>query len=175
MINQDKQHEPALATDHTSIERWTSSAYRIRFGQIAFVYPEPDQEAAFRVSAWGISENLRYLLADYSDEHIRQTAEWLTIQQNTLVADVLDQVQNDPYLVEDGIPPLEHIFISFNSEMYLKGGLRLSVICVTNIVPYGQPTAGLDKFVALLDPGEAKTYIRERRGSAGIQDGERLH
>jgi hypothetical protein len=151
--------------------RWTSPIYNVQFGQVAVVEPEPEQEAAFAVSAWGLSKNLSSLLKDYSDTHVREATEWLTIQQNALVADVLDQMQYS----RQGIPPLEHLFIAIDGELFLPNGLRMLVTCVTNIVPHGTPADGLDKFVAILDPGESDTYVGERKGVGLPTLGERIH
>jgi hypothetical protein len=151
--------------------RWTSPVYNVQFGQVSIVAPEAEQEAAFKVSAWGLSKNLRSLLKDYSDAHVREATEWLTLQQNALVADVLEQMQYSG----QAIPPLEHLFIAIDGELFLPNGLRMLVTCVTNIVPHGTPSDGLDKFVAILDPGESDKYVIERKGVGLPTFGERIH
>lgn len=151
--------------------RWTASIYSVQFEKVSVVQPEPDEEAAFAVSAWGLSKNLSSLLTDYTDAHVREATEWLTIQQNALVADVLEQMQYSGH----AIPPLEHLFIAIDGELFLPNGLRMLVTCVTNIVPHGNPSDGLDKFVAILDPGETDTYVIERKGVNLPTFGERIH
>jgi len=132
--------------------RWTSPVYNVQFGQVSIVAPEAEQEAAFKVSAWGLSKNLRSLLKDYSDAHVREATEWLTLQQNAMVADVLEQMQYSG----QAIPPLEHLFIAIDGELFL-------------------PNDGLDKFVAILDPGESDKYVIERKGVGLPTFGERIH
>ena len=151
--------------------RWTSPVYKIRFGHVSIVENEPEQEAAFTVSAWGLSNNLSLLLRDYSAAHIREATEWLTIQQNAMVADVLERMQYSGRVV----PPLEQLFIAIDGELFLPNGLKMHVTCVTNIVPHGNTADGLDKFVAILDPGETDTYIIERKGVGLPTFGERVH
>lgn len=150
------------------VERWTSNAYRVQFGQIEFVQTPPDQEGAFHMSAWGVSSSIRDLLSDYSNQQVCDATAHLTLQQNAIVADILEQMSYSSRLGSNMIPPLEDLFITINAEIFLPRGLKMLVTCVTNIVTYGEEV-GLDKFVAILDPGEAQMYIRERKGSS---DGE---
>lgn len=171
MFNTNKFEQSPTHPTHFDTTRWTSKIYNIQFGQVAVVQRQPEQEAAFALSAWGLSQRLRALLADFDDTQIRDSAEWLTLQQNALVADVLEQMQ---YSLQ-AAPPLEHLFISIDAELFLPRGLKMIVTCVTNIVPNGSPSDGLDKFVALLDPGEVQSYIVERKGTSVPMWGERIH
>jgi hypothetical protein len=155
--------------------RWTSPAYQIQFGQIAYVVPQAQQETAFALSAWGISQGLKALLEGYSETDIRASAEWLTMQQNSLVAHMLEQMSYELQLDGAVLPPLENLFITIDSEMFLPHGLRLDVTCVTNIVPQRDEDESLQKFVAVLDPSEARAYILERRGTNSAGQHERLH
>jgi hypothetical protein len=155
--------------------RWTSPAYQIQFGQVAYVVPQGQQETAFALSAWGISRGLKALLETYSDSDTRDAAEWLTMQQNSLVAQMLEQMSYELRLDGGSLPPLENLFITIDSEMFLPHGLRLDVTCVTNIVPQGEKNEGLQKFVAVLDPSEARAYILERRGTNSAGHREKLH
>jgi len=143
--------------------RWTSPAYDVQFGQIDIVTPNDMTEQTFRLSAWGLSLGLRLLLTEYSDQEIRQAISWLTIQQNAYVAMMLEQVMMSAEWTV-GVPPLDHLFLSIDAELYLPRGLRMVVTCVTNIVTLSVDDAALDKFVAVLDPGEAHLYVQERRG-----------
>ncbi|MDQ7024630.1 MAG: hypothetical protein Q9P01_07305 [Anaerolineae bacterium] len=151
--------------------RWTAHIYTVQFEQVSIMQPEPDEEATFAVSAWGLSKNLSSLLTDYSDKHVREATEWLTLQQNALVADVLEQMQYSG----QAIPPLEHLFIAIDGELFLPYGLRMLVTCITNIVPRGNPSDGLDKFVAILDPSETDSYVSERKDVSLPMFGERIH
>lgn len=155
--------------------RWTSPAYQIQFGQVAYVVPQAHQETAFALSAWGISQGLKALLVGYSDSDVRNSAEWLTMQQNTLVAQMLEQMAYELRLDGAALPPLENLFITIDAEMFLPRGLRMDVTCVTNIVPQGDEQEGLQKFVAVLDPSEARAYILERRGTNSAGNHEKLH
>jgi hypothetical protein len=103
------------------------------------------------------------LLRDYSDGQVEDAARWVTMQQNGLVADILEQMSFDTRLGAAPLPPLEQLFITVDAELYLPRGLRLPVTCVTNIVPHERDDDGLEKFVAVLDPGEVQPYIQERR------------
>jgi hypothetical protein len=157
--------------------RWTSSAYQIQFGQISYVVPHAQQETAFALSAWGISQGLKALLETYSDSDIKAAAEWLTMQQNTLVAQMLEQMSYELRLEGAALPPLENLFITIEAEMFLPKGLRMDVTCVTNIVPvtHDEEDDSLQKFVAVLDPSEARAYILERRGTNSVGHHEKLH
>ncbi len=149
--------------DHPQTSRWTSRAYGVQFGQIETLKTGEEELSAFTLSAWGVSRDLRALLGDYSDGQIEDAARWLTMQQNNLVADILEQMSLDTRLGTATLPPLEHLFITVDAELYLPRGLRLPVTCVTNIVPHDDDDDGLEKFVAVLDPGEVQPYIEERR------------
>lgn len=143
--------------------RWTSPIYAVKFGQVEHIPYYPDEQDAFQMSAWGVSAVLRELLADYSDTQIRSSAEWLTLQQNQVVGEMLVMSQMEQQILNDKMAPLETMFFVVDSELYLPRGLRMQVACITNIVPLGEPDYGLDKFVAIVDPGEVSTYIAERR------------
>jgi len=145
-------------------ERWTSDAYRVRFAQIESIQPDSeDEEIAFDLSAWGISSGLRHLLVDYSDNELRDSSQWLTAQQNHLVADLLAQLLSESRLISDDVPQIEHLFITVHAELFLSHGLRMHVACVTNIVPREANSNRLEKFVAILDPGEVQAYVSERK------------
>lgn len=165
--------QPAQLTTN-DVERWTSTAYRIRFGQVEFVQTPPDQEGAFHISAWGISKSLRDLLSDYSNQQIHDATAHLTLQQNSIVAEILEQVSFSSRLEGGMIPSLEELFIAIHAEIYLPRGLRMLVTCVTNIVSHGED-AGLDKFVAILDPGEAQMYVQERKGNSTPSSDKMFH
>lgn len=156
-------------------ERWTSEAYQVRFGRIDTVEPADEEPVGFRVSAWGLSKRLHSLLDDYSDRDIHDATEWLTAQQNNIVADILHQMSFNSQHEQASMPSLDQLFITVDAELYLPRGLRMIVSCVTNIVPHGTAHDGLDKFVAILDPTEVETYIFERKGSSTSQPNERLH
>lgn len=141
--------------------RWTSPAYDVNFGQIDAVHTDHLQEQSFRLSAWGLSSGLRSLLEDYSDDDIRKAISWLTIQQNAYVAMLLDQVSIAPEW-DTTTPTLNQLYFAIDAELFLPRGLRMVVTCVTNIV--ASSDGELDKFVAVLDPGEAYLYVQERRG-----------
>lgn len=155
--------------------RWTSPAYQVQFGQIAYVQPQAQQETAFALSAWGVSQGVKTMLAGYSDTEIQQSAEWLTMQQNAMVAQMLEQMSYEMRLDGGTLPPLEDLFITIDAELFLPRGLRMDVTCVTNIVPQGDEHDSLQKFVAVLDPSEARAYIVERRGTNNKGHHERLH
>jgi hypothetical protein len=155
--------------------RWTSSAYQIRFGQIALVQPQAQTETAFALSAWGVSQGVKALLETYSDTEIQQAAEWLTMQQNAMVAQMLEQMSYELRMDGATLPPLEDLFITIDAELFLPRGLRMDVTCVTNIVPQGDENDSLQKFVAVLDPSEARAYILERRGTNNKGRHEKLH
>lgn len=151
--------------------RWTSGAYQVQFGQIGILEFSEEQAAPFQLSAWGLSKDLRELLADYSDADVSKAIEWLMIQQTQLVVQMLEQIS-----IEHGfVPPLEQMFIAVDGELYLARGLKMMVTCITNIVPRGNDDNGLDKFVAVLDSGEAQNYVEERRGLGNVDSGEKLH
>lgn len=155
-------------------ERWTSSAYQITFDQIALIDSQENPDASFRLSAWGISTSLRQLLADYSDQDIRKAVDWLTIQQNAYVALMLeDAMLNVEQRID--LPMLDQIFISIDAELYLPRGLRMIVTCITNIVQVDENNHELDKFVAVVDPGEAHVYAIERRGISMINANTHKH
>jgi hypothetical protein len=151
--------------------RWTSGVYEVQFGQIALIEPIPDQRTAFQMNAWGLSKDLRELLADYSDTQVHRAIEWVLMQQTALIVNMLEHIS-----MEGGfMPPLEHLFISLDTELFLPRGLRMLVTCITNIVPRGDEDDSLDKFVAVLDPSEALTYVEERRGLSNFDSDERIH
>lgn len=146
--------------DHT--QRWTSSAYQINFGLISLVDSKQFQHESFRLSAWGLSTNLNQLLADYSDNEIRESVNWLTLQQNTYVAIMLEDAMLN-LGTELNLMMIDQIFIAVDAELYLPRGLRMIVTCITNIVQIDAEKHELDKFVAVVDPGEAHIYTQERR------------
>lgn len=152
-------------TDSSAIdtERWTSSAYQIKFSQISLVDTQDNPDDSFRMSAWGLSTALRQLLSDYSEQDIQTASDWLIIQQNAYVAMMLEDAMMGFGSPLD-LPMLDQIFISIEAEIFLPKGLRMLVNCITNIVEVDASTHALDKFVAIVDPGEAQHYILERRG-----------
>ena len=151
--------------------RWTSEAYDIQFGQIETIQQKAKGESVYRMSAWGLSRSIRNLLADYSNDAIRQAVEWMAEYQNEAVLDVLEELQYQPAQVL----PIEQLFIAVDTDLFLGKGLRMPVTCVTNIVPYGNIANGLEKFVAVLDPAEVNLYIAERKDTSMVEPGERLH
>lgn len=174
----DRMHHDNLLTHRTTSSdtpldtgRWTSPVYRVQFARIERVQvpawdDDPDYlEPPFHLSAWGISEGLYSLLVDYSARDIYDATSWLTTTQNRLVVNALEQMSQDSTMHAGNMPSLEHLFIAIETELYLPRGLRMPVSCVTNIVPHGNDTDALDKFVAVLDPGETRFYIRERKAS----------
>ena len=178
-MHYDETVQPSSDTQPTKfsvndVERWTSTAYRVRFGQVEFVQTPPDQEGAFHISAWGISQSLCELLGDYSNQQIHDATAHLTLQQNSVVAEILEQVSFSSRLDGGMVPSLEDLFIAIHAEIYLPRGLRMLVTCVTNIVSHGIES-GLDKFVAILDPGEAQMYVQERKGSSTTTGDKMLH
>lgn len=171
-----------LPPDHTAhddptidTERWTSPSYHIQFETIEYVLAEPDDDETFDMSAWGISRGLRALLADYSDWQVAVSTRRITGYQSQVVANVLENMAMDAQSRGESIPPLEHLFIAIDGMLFMPDGLRVDVCCVTNIVPRGEPEDGLDKFVAILDPGEAQFYIDERTGANLPPDNGRVH
>ncbi len=156
-------YQPLRIVDHPQTSRWTSRAYEVQFGQIETLKTGEEEMSAFSLSAWGLSRDLRALLSDYSDVQIHDAAKWVTMQQNNLVADILEQMSYETQLGTANLPPLEQLFITVEAELFLPHGLRLPVTCVTNIVPHDPTEDSLEKFVAVLDPGEVRPYIQERR------------
>lgn len=175
MYNQEMTEETEVLLDQADVQRWTSPAFRVQFGQIAFVEAQAEQEKTFRLSAWGLSESLCNLLSDYSNSQIQEAVGWLTMQQNSLVAEMLEQMSFEARLSGSMIPSLEQLFVAIETELYLPRGLRMPVTCITNIVPHGRPMEALDKFVAVLDMSESQVYIQERRGTGTTPQTERLH
>jgi hypothetical protein len=152
--------------------RWTSQAYQVQFARVEEVpriqpdATDPDyMESPFHMSAWGISKGLYSLLEGYTPREIYDATGWLTTMQNHLVVDALEQMKYDAYYDGQHMPPLEYLFIAIDAELYLPRGLKMHVTCVTNIVPHSDKSDELDKFVAVLDPGEAKSYILERKAN----------
>lgn len=144
------------------VGRWTSPLYAVQFASVETVPDHLDSEYLFDLSAWGISQSLRALLVDYSDEDIRSAVNWLAEQQNYIVTDALSEMvltmrDNGQY-----IPRMQSLFVMNEADLFLPKGLRVPVTCVTNIVPRNQPYEAVDKFVAILDPAEAQHYIEER-------------
>ncbi len=166
---------PAHITDATDTPpdtgRWTSPVYRVQFARVEQVQSVPYDEEQdyleppFHLSAWGISNGLYSLLDDYSDRAIYDATAWLTTTQNRLVVTALEQMSQDTLRHEEPMPSLEYLFIAVEAELYLPRGLRMPVNCVTNIIPHGADTNALDKFVAVLDPGETRFYIQERKAN----------
>lgn len=161
----------AQTSIYLATARWTSTVYGVQFGQVALLEPQPDQTIAFQMSAWGLSKGLRTLLADYSDAEVSRGIEWLMTYQTILVVNMLEQISMESRFM----PSLEQIFLSIDAELFLPRGLRMSVTCITNIVPRNNDDDGLDKFVAVLDPSEAQAYIQERRGLSLPNADERVH
>lgn len=159
----DNDLPPAQPTTAQLTARWTAPAYAVKFGQVEQLPQAPEEQRAFGVSAWGVSVVIRDLLADFSNTQVRDSAEWLTLQQNQLVSEMLVMSQIDWFRVHEPAPPLENMFFSIDTELFLPRGLMMHVTCVTNIVPRGGAEDGLDKFVAILDPGEVPPYIAERK------------
>ncbi|MGJ3237974.1 MAG: hypothetical protein ACFE0Q_04650 [Anaerolineae bacterium] len=170
MHNNSLPSQSLTGTDHTAITtqtaRWTSPAYGINFGHIAKM-PIDEQEAnIFRFSAWGLSSSLSRLLAHYPESQVKASAQALIADQHEHVIVALEQIisgMNSEFYTSD----LDHIFVTVpNCDMFLAGGLRLPVTCVTNIlqVKGGPEVATLNKFVAVLDAGEVQPYITERMG-----------
>ena len=141
--------------------RWTSPAFQIRFGHITELAQQSYEIEAFRVSAWGLSEGLSQLLSDYPSSMLHHTLDTLIVNQNAHMVMMLNEAMT---ISDFNYDILDQVFITIDTEIFLPGGLRMHVACVTNIAQVNSDTATLDKFVAILDPGEAEHYIRERRG-----------
>lgn len=141
--------------------RWTSDFYRIEFDRISQIIPENVDDDTFRVSAWGLSTGLSQLLASYSAVQVKTAVDWLVIRQNAHMVVMLGEAMRSS---DFDFRLLDQMFITIDAELFLPRGLRMHVTCITNIVQVGADSAELDKFVAVLDPGEAETYIQERRG-----------
>lgn len=170
----NKQRISITKTEMDSIfetARWTSGVYDVQFGQIGILELNSDQSAPFQLSAWGLSKDLRELLSDYSDTDLSRAIEWLMVQQTHMVVNMLERISYE----QGFVPPLEQLFISVDGELFLGRGLKMPVICITNIVPRGNEEDGLDKFVAILDHGEARNYVEERRGLNSVDSSEKLH
>lgn len=162
---------------HQDTARWTSPSYHIQFATVRQFDQDDNAESAFDLSAWGLSRSLRDLLQDYSERDLREAVDWTTTHQNRLVAEILEAMASEARQQGRGIPPLDTVFITVEADLYLPRGLRMSVACVTNIVPLdnGDDSDGLNKFVAVLDPGEAQAYIDERSGMDFPDDDPILH
>jgi hypothetical protein len=157
-------HTSAPRSIRTSeLSRWTSAAFQVRFGHIAML-PTHIHDKNFNMSAWGLSTTLCDLLDQYSREEIAEAGRWLTIQQNAMVAMMLEEITFEAHMSRKQAPAIEDLFFSLDAELYLPRGLRMDVICVTNIVPDQESDDGLEKFVAVLDYSEVEQYIIERRG-----------
>lgn len=155
--------EQTPQTLRANTARWTSSAYSITFAQVDRVSNPDAAESPFRLSAWGMSTGLRTLLADFTDEEINQAVQWLNSFQNEHLIHMLEQANREAGS-HQLLPDIDHLFIAIDAEMYLPRGMRIVVTLVTNIVPFqSEDIHDLDKFVAVLDPGETTHYIRERR------------
>ncbi|MGB7337842.1 MAG: hypothetical protein WBC91_03035 [Phototrophicaceae bacterium] len=152
--------------------RWTSSFYSVEFEQLSEIVSEQPDSEAFRISAWGISRGLHHLLGDYSAHEIKQAADWLVIHQNAHVVVLLSEAMTD---ADFNFSVLDQVFISIDAELFLPRGLRMHVTCITNIVQAGSDLSSLDKFVAILDPGEARKYILERRGTHVSSQSAAIH
>ena len=163
-IEPDPKEKPSDVRVGT--ERWSSDTYTIQFGMLEYIEtPDGHPEDNFHISAWGLSKSLHKLLADYSEAQLRQSALWLHREQNRLVVEILEEVGHEAYRQNRSIPPLDDLFITVDAEMFLPRGLRMVVTCVTNIVPHFN-NGNVDKFVAIVDPGEAERYIAERQPPA---------
>lgn len=155
-------------------ERWTSMAFQVQFEQIQHIQNDIDADA-FRLSAWGISRDLRNLLAAYTDRQITTATMYLTAQQNPIVANILEHVTREARHHNRSLDPVENLFITVGGELFLPHGMRMPVACVTNIVPNGEYEDGIDKFVAVLDPAEVPTYIYERKVVSHYNHNEIVH
>lgn len=153
--------------------RWTSAHFQVRFGSVRFVTHDADNESAFSLSAWGISEALHELLADYGDEVLHEATAFLTSRQSQIVAELLNEITHDVRRNGEIMPALEDLFIAVNVDLYLPRGLKMIVTCVTNMVMH-EDDYGIEKFVAILDPGEVQIYIDERR-SGQTANTKQLH
>jgi hypothetical protein len=147
----------------TDLTRWTSEGYQVRFGQVALL-PISNHDSSFQTSAWGISACLCNLLAVYTDEERAEAGQWLALQQNDAIALMLDDLDFLSRISHKQSQLIEDFFFPVDSELFLPRGLRMDVICVTNIVPDPDSGEGLEKFVAVLDHSEVEQYISERRG-----------
>ena len=156
------EHLTAFPVDlEADTARWTSPAYHIRFGHIAELTQQQFDIEPFHVSAWGLSDGLSHLLMDYEAIALHPAFEDLISQQNAHMVLMLNQAMEAS---DFNYEVLDQVFISIDTEIFLPRGLRMHVTCVTNIVQVDIENASLDKFVAVLDPGEVEHYIRERRG-----------
>lgn len=151
--------------------RWTSPAYEIKFGRINEMTSQAYEHENFRISAVGLSAGLMGLLADYRDEQLRSSIDHLIYQQNAHVVILLDHAMNSEGF---DFERLDQIFIAIDAELFLPRGLRMHVTCITNIVQPGDDRQ-LDKFVAIVDPGEAEKYVSERRGMTFVSDRNSIH
>mgnify|MGYP006979900638 CR=1 FL=1 len=163
--------QPRHADLEADTARWTSPAYDVKFGRVEEVPAQSYEHENFRMSAIGISAGLMELLSDYRAEKLRSSLDHLLFQQNAHVVILLDRaMSNDEFNFE----MLDQIFIAIDAELFLPRGLRMHVTCVTNIVQPGDDSQ-LDKFVAVLDPGEAEKYVAERRGMTFATDSNIIH
>lgn len=164
-VNSSTDSNP-VSTGHTNLHdltaRWTSPAYSVNFGLLASIEDDDMERDIFSRSVWGVSEGLRELLSDYSDIRLRQSATWLTLQQNHMVARMLDDLAGDTSYQMPSLSTLEKLFIVIDSELFLPG-LKLVVTCVTSVMLDEDEEDGITRFVALLDPGEVQQYITERQ------------
>lgn len=165
IIRHGTAHQVGVIRPIHSIDltRWTSEGFQVRFGQVALL-PITNQDSQFQSSAWGISTCLCDLLDEYSDEERAEAGRWLTLQQNGAVAMMLEDITYEFQASNKQVPALEDLFFPIDAELFLPRGLRMDVICVTNIVPDPDSGEGLEKFVAVLDHSEVEQYINERRG-----------
>ncbi len=143
--------------------RWTSPAYMVQFAAIREFEPFSHGQT-FDLSAWGISRSVHNLLSGIPDSLIMSATDWLTGQQNDLIADFLHRIAQESQLTGVKVPPLHDMFITVEDTLFLPQGLKMPVACVTNIVPHGDLDDSMDKFVAVLDPVEIEPYINERTG-----------
>ncbi|MEO1289772.1 MAG: hypothetical protein AAFV93_18570 [Chloroflexota bacterium] len=152
--------------------RWTSAFYSIEFARISQIAPDDSDHDAFRMSAWGLSNGMSQLLRDYTDEQVKSAVDWLVIQQNAHVVMLLGDAMREFHF---DFKLLDQMFITIDAELFLPRGLRMHVTCITNIVQVGTDSAELDKFVAVLDPGEASKYVQERRGMTVASPPKHVH
>jgi hypothetical protein len=155
--------------------RWTSSTYDVKFASVTYVDVQPEDEYSFDLSAYGISRLLRRLLGSYSDRDLHRAAEWVTTHQNHVVADILQDMAIAAHQSGETIPELQDLFIATETELYLPYGMKMPICCVTNIVPRDTPDDGMDKFVALLEPSEAESYVNERIAFVNNNFSLRIH
>lgn len=164
------QNYPVDLTTDTA--RWTSPAYDVKFGQISELTSQQQDYNSFRVSAWGLSRGLSHLLKDYSQRELQSALDWLIISQNTHMVVMLNQaIEFEGF----GYDMLDQIYVTIDTELFLPRGLRMHVTCITNIVQVDAESGALDKFVAVLDPGEARQYIQERRGMTIQTTAQNVH